>query len=191
MPLELTWAESTRVEETPGIGWDMFSKLFGGNRQWEWPRCTRIPGYRNFLCADVIDQPFAPDAAGKPGLLLRLPTAIETPKTGKCTIHVLSNISQFGALHYRGNYTRVPVPEIHFYWSDLPNNVRILKLLLLIIRQGFETYYSFRSGGSSVSIVHGHPPFVPSVHVSNFGTNAGANPPLWRSSPIFGISTIE
>jgi hypothetical protein len=127
MPLELTRAEATRVEETPGIGWATFSKLFGGHRRSEWFRCSKFRGYSDFLCADVIAQPFAPHAAGKPGILLRLPTVIETPETEKDTIHVLSNTLQGDALYYLGKYTRVPV-QIHFHWSDLPRNVRILKL---------------------------------------------------------------
>jgi hypothetical protein len=128
MPLQLTRAEATRVEETPGIGRAAFSKLFGGNFKKEWPACSRIPGYSDFLCADAIVQPFAPHAAGKPGLLLRLPTVIETPETEKHTIHVLSNTLQGDALYYRGKYTRVPAPEIHFHWKDQTSEVRILKL---------------------------------------------------------------
>ena len=127
MPLELTRAEATRVEETPGIGWATFQKFFGGYLRSEWPQCSRISGYSDFLCADVIAQPFTPHAAGEPGLLLRLPTVIETPEAEKPTIHVLSNTLHGDALYYRGKYTRVPIPEIHFRWSDLPSTVRILK----------------------------------------------------------------
>jgi hypothetical protein len=137
VPLELTRAEATRVEETPGIGWATFSKIFGGYLRSEWPQCSKFPGYSDFLCADVIVQPFAPHAAGKPGLLLRPPTVIETPETEKYPIHVLSNTPQGDALYYRGKYTRVPVPELYFHWFDLPYNVRIETLLL--IRQGFVT----------------------------------------------------
>ena len=129
MPLKLTRAEATRVEKTPGIGWVTFSKLFGGNQRSEWPQCSRLSGYSDFLCADVIAQPFAPNAAGKPGLLLRIPTVIETPETEERTIHVLSNTLEDDALYYLGKYTRVPIPvQIHFHWFDLPYNVRILKL---------------------------------------------------------------
>ena len=128
-PLELTRAEATRVEETPGISWSTFCKSFGGHRRSEWPQCSKFPGYSDFLCADVIVQPFAPHAAGKSGLLLSLPTVIETPETEKYTIHVLSNTPQGDALYYRGKYTRVPIPEIQFHWSDLPYNVRILKFV--------------------------------------------------------------
>lgn len=124
MPLELTRAEATCVEETPGIGWATFSRLFGGYQRSEWPQCSRFSGYSDFLCTDVIAQPFVPHAAGKPGLLLRPPTVIETPESEKYTIHVLSNTRQGDGLHYRGKYTRVPVPETHFqvHWSDLPRN---------------------------------------------------------------------
>jgi hypothetical protein len=127
MPLQLTRAEATLVEETPGIGRGVFSKLFGGFPKSEWPECFKIPGYSDFLCADIIVQPFVPHAAGKPGLLLRLPTIIETLETEKHTIHVLSNALPGDTLYYRGKYTRVPVPGIHFPWSDLPKEVRILK----------------------------------------------------------------
>jgi hypothetical protein len=120
VPLELTRAEATRVEETPGIRWATFSKIFGGYLRSEWPQCSKFPGYSDFLCADVIVQPFAPHAAGKPGLLLRPPTVIETPDTEKHAIHVLSNTPQGDALYYRGKYTRVPVPELYFHWFDLP-----------------------------------------------------------------------
>jgi hypothetical protein len=125
-PFQLTMAEAASVEETPGIGWTAFNKLFGGQWKSEWPQCSRLPGYSDFLCADVITQPFVPTTAGKPGLLLRLPTVIETPE--KHTIHVLSNTLQDGVLYYQGKYTRVPIPGIRFRWSDSSYNVRILKL---------------------------------------------------------------
>jgi hypothetical protein len=127
-PFQFTRAEATRAEETPGIGWSAFNKLFGGQWKSEWPQCSRLPGYSDFLCADVIAQPFVPHAAGKPGLLLRLPAVVETPETEKSTFYVLSNTPQGEALYYRGKYARVPIPEIDFNWFDLPNNVRILKL---------------------------------------------------------------
>ena len=125
---QLTMAEAACVKETPGIGWTAFNKLFGGQWKSEWPRCSRFPGYSDFLCADVNTQPFVPHTSGKPGLLLRLPTGIETPETEKQTIHVLSNKRQDGALYYQGKYTRVTVPGIRFHWSNQSYNVRILKL---------------------------------------------------------------
>lgn len=128
MPLELTRGEASRVAETPGIGWAKFSNCFGGNLRSEWPQCSRFPMYSDFLCADVVAQPFAPHAAGKPGLLLRPPTVFETPESEKYAIHILSNTLQDDALYYRGKYTTVPVPGIQFSWSDLPREVRILKL---------------------------------------------------------------
>jgi hypothetical protein len=129
-PFQLTMAEAACVEETPGIGWTAFNRLFGGQWKSEWPQCSKLPGYSDFLCADIIAQPFVPHTAGKPGLLLRLPTVIETPETEKHTIHVLSNTLQLedGVLYYRGKYTRVPVPGIRFRWSDQSYTVRILKL---------------------------------------------------------------
>jgi hypothetical protein len=127
MPLELTRAEASRAVETPGIGWATFNDLLGGNRKSEWPQCSRFPGYSDLLCVDVVVQPFTPQAAGKPGLLLRPPTVIETPETEGRLIHILSNTLQSNALYYRGKYTRVPIPasEIQFSWSDLPYEVRI------------------------------------------------------------------
>jgi hypothetical protein len=192
-PLELTRAEASRVEETPGIERATFSKVFGGHQKSEWPQCSKFPGYSDFFLADIVVQPFAPDAAGKPGLLLRLPSVIETPGFEKYEIHVLSNTLQGDGLHYRGKYTRVPVPavrRIHFDWSGLPHKVCDSDTLLLI-GQGFVTYYSFRNGGSNVLVLHGDPPAVPSVHASNFGTNMGASPPLPRSRPIFSVSMIK
>jgi hypothetical protein len=123
-PFELTTAEAIRVEETPRIGWATFRKIFGGYERSEWPQCSKFPGYSDFFRADIIVQPFAPQAAGKPGLLLRLPTVIETPEIEKPTTHVLSNALQGDGLHYRGQYTRVPVPQICFHWPDLPHTVR-------------------------------------------------------------------
>lgn len=186
--LELTRAEATRVEETPGIGWVAFSNLFDGHRKSEGPQCSssRFPGYNKFFCADDIVQPFVPHAAGKPGLYFRLPTVIKTPenqKHMKQTIHVLSNTFQGDKFYYRGKYTRVPIPENQFHWSDLPHNVRILNLCYSSDKD-FITFYSFGIGGSNVLVIHGLPPSVPSVHVSNLGTNTGASPPLWRSRPI-------
>jgi hypothetical protein len=191
IPRELTRAEATRVAETPGIGWATFSKLFGGCRRSEWPQCSRVPGYSDFLCADVIAQPFAPHAAGKPGLLLRPPTVIETPETEKYTIHVLSNTPQGVALDYRGKYTRVPVPqaEIHFRWNALPHDVRILKLYYSSER--VVTQYSVRLGGSNVLVLYRNPPYVPSVHESNSETNTGVSPLLWRSGLIYNVSMIK
>lgn len=125
---QLTMAEAACVEETPGIGWTAFNKLFGGQWKSEWPRCSRFRGYSDFLCVDPIAQPFVPHTAGKLGLVFRLPTVIETPETEKHTFHVLSSTLQDGVLHYRGKYTIVPVPGILFHWSDQPFNVRILKI---------------------------------------------------------------
>ncbi len=131
MPLELTRAEATCIEETPGIERSMFTKLFGGHLRSEWPQCSNAWGYSDFLCADAIAQPIVPHAAGKPGLLFRLPTVIEASRTEKCSIHVLSNMVQNTALCYRGSYTTVPLPEVEIDWADLPYNVRILKLCYL------------------------------------------------------------
>jgi hypothetical protein len=129
LPQRQLRAEATRKEETPGIGWIAFSNLFGGCRESEldWPQCSKLPGYSNFFCADVIVQPFAPDAAGKAGLVFCLPTDPTATGPPKTVIHVFSN-TPHGDLCYRGDYTRVPVPEIRFDWSVLPNAVRILKL---------------------------------------------------------------
>lgn len=148
------------------------------------PRVQRL----RFFRADVVAQPFVPHAAGEPGLLFRLPTVTETPEVEKYTFHVVSNTFEGGGLHYRGKYTRVPVPQIHC-WSNLPREVRDPETLLLI-RHRSVTYYSFGSSGPYASVLHTIPPSAPSVHVSNFGINAGGSPPLWRSRPIFSIFSI-
>ena len=166
MPLEPTRAEATRIEETPGIEWSMFTKLFGGYLRSEWPQCSNVWGYSDFLCADIIAQPFVPRAAGKPGLLFRLPTVIEAPRTEKRSIYVLSNMVQNPALCYRGNYTTVPLPEVEIDWTDLPHSVRILKLCYSSDK-GFLTSYSLRTVGPSALVHYGHPPPVHSVHGSN------------------------
>ena len=42
-----------------------------------------------------------------------------------------------------------------------------------------------------MSVFHGDPPYVPSVHASNSVTNTSASPPLWRSRPICSVSMIK
>jgi hypothetical protein len=125
-PLVLTRAEASRAEETPGIGWTTFIKVFGGTKYSEWPQCSKVPGYEDFVCTGIAAQPYMPLVPGKPGLLLRLPAVIETPQSDrdKSTFHVLSGTQPNGTLHYRGKYTRTPLPQIQFTWTNLPYKVR-------------------------------------------------------------------
>jgi hypothetical protein len=127
-PLVLTRAEASRAEETPGIKWTTFINVFGRtkNFDFEWPQCSKVHGYENFVCTRITAQPFMPLVPGKPGLLLRIPAVIETPQSDrdKSTFHVLSTTQPGGALHYRGKYTRIPLPQIQFTWTNLRKRVR-------------------------------------------------------------------
>ncbi|KAN0117987.1 hypothetical protein V8E52_005574 [Russula decolorans] len=121
-PLVLTRAEASRAEETPGITWTMFFKVFGGTMMnSEWPQCSKVPGYEEFLCTGTIAQPYMPLVPGKPGVFLRLPAVIETPQSDhdKSTFHVLSAMRPKGALHYRGKYRKIPLPQVQFTWTNL------------------------------------------------------------------------
>jgi len=123
-PLVLTRAEASRAEKTPGIEWTTFTKVFGGTPKSEWPQCSKVPGYEDFVCTSIIPQPFMPLVPGKPGLLLRLPAVYENDRD-KSTFHVLST-TQPGSdiLHYCGKYTKIPLPQIQFTWTNLPFEVR-------------------------------------------------------------------
>src|SRR5216684_1508599 len=122
--LELTRAEVANAQETPGIERSLFNSVFGGRHNAEWRRCAKIPGYEDFLCAVITAQPFMPLGPGKPGLLLRLPTVFETPQGDQSTsFNVFSSTLHGGALYYRGNYTKVPIPHVPIEWSRLPYSV--------------------------------------------------------------------
>ena len=127
-PLVLTRAEAARAEETPGIEPITFIKLFGGTLNSEWPQCSKVPGYNNFICTSPVSQPFMPLGPGKPGLLLRVTSIIKTPQSDrdKCAFHLLSKTHPGGTLHYRGKYATIPLPQIQFTWTtgNLPRKVR-------------------------------------------------------------------
>ncbi len=123
MPLELTRAETTCADETPGIGWALFCKTFGGGMRTEWPLCSNITCFVDFLCADITVQPYMPLDIGKAGLVLRLPSVAEVPQTNKSTYHVFSTMPQGGTLRYRGKYTKISLPHLQFKWEDLPRPV--------------------------------------------------------------------
>ena len=71
-----------------------------------------------------------PLTPGKPGLFLQLPTVIETLQGmhDKSTFHVFSNKQADGRLHYRGKYTKIPLPQIEFKWTKVHKRVRKLML---------------------------------------------------------------
>lgn len=121
-PLILTRAEASRAKETPSIKWKKFFKLFGATVKCEWPQCSKVPGYKDFLCTSITAQPFMPVVPGKPGLFLRLPAVIETPQSDcdKSTFQVFSATQPWDVLHYRGKYTKIPLPQIQFTLADLP-----------------------------------------------------------------------
>ena len=120
-PLILTRAEATCADETSGIEWDLFRKVFGtDHHRSEWSQCGKIPGYKNFMCAYVIAQPFMPLKPGEPGLLLQLPAVCETQGD---TFHVLSETEKCGVLHYRGKYKKISLPHTEFRWTNLPTKV--------------------------------------------------------------------
>ncbi len=117
-PLILPRAEATCADETPGIGWGLFSRVFGGDHHRpEWPQCDKIEGYENFMCAYVTAQPFMPLNPGEPGLIFKLSTVCET----QGTFHVLSE--RDGTLQYRGRYKRIIIPDTEFRWANLPTKV--------------------------------------------------------------------
>lgn len=125
-PLVLTRAEVACAEGTPGINWAMFIKTFGGNGNLEWPQCSKIAGYENFIRTGSVAQPFMPLSPGRPGLLLRLPSYIKTPQSDhdESTYHVFSATHSTGTLHYRGKYATIPLPQIQLTWTNTPRKVR-------------------------------------------------------------------
>ena len=133
MPFELTRDEIVRADETPGIPWQTFTRRFGGQWRGEWPQCDRISGYKKFLCADTTAQPYVPTSPGKPGLVLRLPTTVLTPRDDGHTFHVFS--SRDGLLHYQGEYVRSHLPQVELDWdlNELSAAVSVLKACHMIL----------------------------------------------------------
>ena len=131
MPFELTRDEIVRADETRGIFWRTFSMKFGSQTRNEWPKCTRVPGYTKFLCADITAQPYVPTSPGKPGLILRLPTTVLTPQDDGHTFHVFSSCD--GLLHYQGEYTRSHLPHAELDWNDLISDVSVSKACYMIL----------------------------------------------------------
>ena len=124
-PLVLTRAEAARAEDTSSIGWTTFVKVFGGALS-QGPHFFDVPGYEDFLflCTSITAQPFMPIVPGEPGLLLRLPAVIETPQSNHDkTFHVLSSTQMAGGLHYRGMYTKIPLPQVQLTWTKFPDRV--------------------------------------------------------------------
>jgi hypothetical protein len=168
-PLILTRTEVSLAKKTPDIKWAMFIKLFGGTVT-DWPQCPKVPGYEDFLCTSIIAQPFMPLVPGEPGLVLRLPAVIasETPQSDrdKSTFHVLSAARSNGALHYKGKYRKIPLPQIQFTSTNFPHKkVRLWTMNMLKplhIMDAFLTLFSLGKGGSSGS--QSRPPCVPIVH---------------------------
>ena len=115
LPFELTRDEIIRAGETPGIPWQTFARRFGGQWRGEWPQCDKISGYKKFLCADITAQPYVPTSPGKPGLVLRLPTTVLTPRDDGHTFHVFS--SRDGLLHYQGEYVKSHLPPVELDWN--------------------------------------------------------------------------
>lgn len=127
-PLVLTRAEAPRAKETPGIERATFMNVFGGNKNSEWPYCSKVPGYEDFLCTTITAQPFMPIVPGKPGLLLGLPsvpTVVETLQRNrdKSTFHVFLTL-QPGMLYYRGKYAKIPLSQIQCTLRKFPAKVR-------------------------------------------------------------------
>ena len=126
---ELTMAETIFAHETPGIGWTTFRRTFGGRWRSEWPKCSIESGYEDFLCADIVTQPFMPLDSGKPGLVLRLPAVTESSQNDTSTFHVLTTMPQDGTLYYRGKYVKIPLPHLEFKWENLPRDVCTQKII--------------------------------------------------------------
>jgi hypothetical protein len=181
--LELTTAGTICAEETPGIGWDLFRKTFGGDRKSEWPKCSWKSGYEDFLCANVTVQPFMPLDAGKPGLVLRLPSVTESSQNDKSTFHVTTSMPQ-GTLYYRGKYAKIPLPQLQFKWENLPHEVRMQK---------FATSASYITSSRNVgSDGRSRLPCVPFALALNSGIYRSASLQLQRSRNTRGsISKIK
>jgi len=126
-PLALTRDEAARAREIPGIGFTTFSKKIRARWWSEWGVSEMIPGYKKYLCADLVAQPYVPMAPGNPGIVIRPPITVWTAQDDDRMFHVFSRTQSRDNLEYRGEYTTVPDIQIEFDWSDLPYHVRMLK----------------------------------------------------------------
>lgn len=127
-PLALMRDEAARARQTPGISFTTFFKIIGARCKSEWGVSERIPGYE-YLCADLVAQPYVPMAPGKPGIVIRPPTTVWTAQNEYRMFQVFSGTPARGRdnLAYRGAYTAVPDIQIELDWFDLPFQVRMLK----------------------------------------------------------------
>jgi hypothetical protein len=127
-PFALTRDEVARARGTPGISFTTFSnKIQSLRRKSEWGFSEMIPGYKKYLCADLVAQPYVPTAPGKPGIVIRPPTTIWTAQDDDRMFQLFSRSPARGTLEYRGQYTTAPDIQIEFDWFDLPYQVRVLK----------------------------------------------------------------
>ena len=126
-PLVLTRDEVARARETPGISFMAFSKKIGTRWKSEWGVSEMIPGYRKYLCADFVAQPYVPMAPGKPGIVIRPPITVWTAQDDDRMFQLFSRTLTRENLQYRGEYTTVPDIHIELDWFDLPHHVRMLK----------------------------------------------------------------
>ncbi|KAH9953379.1 hypothetical protein BC827DRAFT_1248907 [Russula dissimulans] len=184
-PFRLTRAEVIRSEETPGITWDDFSRVFGVGRRVEWAECRRFPGYKTFLCADHRAQPYLPTGTGKPGLILRPPTGSCMHENDNVAIQVLSCSPQDDLLYYQGQYTRDRLHQIRVSFCDLPAAVRCRKPVN--VQKVFLSMTSCSAGklGYCACPMDGNAPMLLSVHVSSYEMNSAESPQLPRSRNIF------
>jgi hypothetical protein len=135
-PLSLTRNEAARVRETPGISWTKFYKKIGARCRSEWATCEMIPGYKRFLCADLVAQPYVPVVPGNPGIVIRPPATVWTPQDPDRMFQVFSRTHD-NLLQYCGEYITVPDVQIELDWFDLPHDVRMINVHHIRIRLTF------------------------------------------------------
>ena len=184
-PFILPRAEATCADETPGIEWGLFSRVFGGGlHSSEWSQCGKIQGYENFMWAHVTAQPFMPLNPGEPGLILKLPAVCET----QGTFHVLAEAQKIGVLYYRGKYRKIALPHTEFRWANLPTKVCML-IHMIHILDVFLTSFSPKNCGSNASVLGPHPPCVLSVHKLTFEILSCTSPRIRTSKHICSTSS--
>jgi hypothetical protein len=129
-PLALTRDEVARARDTPGVSFTTFSQKIRTPWRSEWGVSEMIPGYKKYLCADFVAQPYVPMTPGKPGIVIRPPTTVWTVQDDDrmaTVFQLFSRTQSHETLEYRGEYTSVPDIRIEFDWFDLPYQVRMLK----------------------------------------------------------------
>jgi len=123
--LMATWWQAATASH--GIPLRTFSEQIGlagkVHKEWEWIVSEKIPGYKYFLCTNLVVQPFTPTVPGHPGLIIHPPKVLLQFKDSGIPFHVLSAVGSGQTLQYQGVYWDSPYSRVEFDRNQMDYHV--------------------------------------------------------------------